>query len=281
MVVGLDGSAGSHRALAWAGHRIDQFGPILPVSAWHYPWWAVSAPAPGALLPPPATEFHEEAARVVDEMLDRVEPVDRLDAITVNGPAGPALVDVACGSDLLVVGTRGRGALAGGLLGSVSLHCVNHATVPVAIIPADAGVEDRAKRIVVGVDGSLNATTALAWVVDHAPEGTIIEVVQVWDLADTAVAEVASLAADRLEAMAWEMVTEMADKHVGRAGMGGFDLRPRVAQGDPRDVLRELSADADLLVLGARGHRGIAHLVLGSVTTALVHHPLVPTVVVH
>jgi nucleotide-binding universal stress UspA family protein len=50
--------------------------------------------------------------------------------------------------------------------------------------------------------------------------------------------------------------------------------------GDPRLLLREAATQADLLVLGARGHRGVAHLVMGSVTTSLVHHPTAPTVVV-
>ena len=40
------------------------------------------------------------------------------------------------------------------------------------------------------------------------------------------------------------------------------------------------AAEADLLVLGARGHEGVAHLLLGSVTTGLVHQPVIPTVVV-
>jgi nucleotide-binding universal stress UspA family protein len=58
------------------------------------------------------------------------------------------------------------------------------------------------------------------------------------------------------------------------------DLVRTLEYGDPRGVLRRLGEEADLLVLGARGHRGVAHLLLGSVTTGLVHQPLITTIVI-
>jgi nucleotide-binding universal stress UspA family protein len=57
-------------------------------------------------------------------------------------------------------------------------------------------------------------------------------------------------------------------------------VETHIGQGDPRIVLRDLAATADLLVIGARGHRGVSYLLLGSTTTSLLHHPLSPTVVV-
>ena len=53
-----------------------------------------------------------------------------------------------------------------------------------------------------------------------------------------------------------------------------------VVPGDPRAGLRAASSDADLLVVGSRGHGALDHLLLGSVATALAHHPTVPTIVV-
>ena len=52
------------------------------------------------------------------------------------------------------------------------------------------------------------------------------------------------------------------------------------APGDPRNVLDEAAASADGLVVGQRGRRTVAHLLLGSTTTSLLHHVVVPTVVV-
>ncbi|PRW76295.1 universal stress protein, partial [Pseudomonas fluorescens] len=50
------------------------------------------------------------------------------------GPAAQALVDASVGADLLVVGSRGRGAARSALLGSVALHCVTHAACPVIVV---------------------------------------------------------------------------------------------------------------------------------------------------
>ena len=78
-----------------------------------------------------------------------------------------ALHDAATGNEMLVVGARGLGGFRGLLLGSVSQHCVHHATVPTVVVrnprhdPGTAG-------IVVGIDGSEDAQRALAWAADEA-----------------------------------------------------------------------------------------------------------------
>jgi nucleotide-binding universal stress UspA family protein len=60
----------------------------------------------------------------------------------VQGHPAQVLLDAARGADLLVVGSRGHGTLAGMLLGSVSQHCVQHSPCPVVVVPADHPVED-------------------------------------------------------------------------------------------------------------------------------------------
>jgi nucleotide-binding universal stress UspA family protein len=289
IVVGLDGSPESARALSWAAARTDRFGPIQPVTAWHYPWWAITPPTLGAPLPPPPQDLHAHHKRVVDALVARHVPVaDRRETITVHGPAGPALVAAAEGASLLVVGSRGRGAVASSVLGSVSLHCVHHATVPVAVIPADGPTGDRLGRVVVGVDGSKSSIAALAWVLSNTDQQTRVEAFHAWQLgaaglmsidAANALAALEDLVED-VEPMAHDMLADAVILAKGQAGQPDRDVEATPRRGDARSLLRTASADSDLLVLGAQGHQGVAHLLLGSVATALIHHPSVPTIVV-
>jgi nucleotide-binding universal stress UspA family protein len=55
-------------------------------------------------------------------------------AVLTDGRPGDALLTVCEGADLLVVGSRGHGGIAGALLGSVSTHVVRHSRCPVVII---------------------------------------------------------------------------------------------------------------------------------------------------
>jgi nucleotide-binding universal stress UspA family protein len=92
-----------------------------------------------------------------------------------------ALLDAAADAELLVVGARGMGGFKGLLLGSVSQHCLHHATVPVAIVRT--GDSTSGGRVVVGVDGSPTAQQALAWAVDEARlRAAALTAVNAWHL---------------------------------------------------------------------------------------------------
>jgi nucleotide-binding universal stress UspA family protein len=210
-----------------------------------------------------------------------VPPADRRETITFHGPAGPALVKASDGASLLVVGSRGRGAVASSVLGSVSLQCVHPARVPVVVIPAGTPADDRFGRVVVGVDGSKSSIAALAWALRNTSTQTRVEAIHAWNLGTNAFAEVEALAVEHLEPMALDVVADAVIVARGQAGQPDRDVDVAAHRCDARSLLRAASADADLLVLGAHGHQGVADLLLGSVATALVHQPTVPTVVVH
>jgi nucleotide-binding universal stress UspA family protein len=280
VVVGLDGSPGSARALAWAAAHTEVFGPIQPVAAWHYPWWAVAPPAPGLTLPPPQEHLHAAHKQLIEELIEgQGTKIDRLETLTVHGAPGPALVEAAEGASLLVVGTRGRGAIASRLLGSVSLHCVHHAPVPVAVIPPDAPIDPFA-RVVVGVDGSKSSIEALRWALEHTTKNTHIEAIHAWEIGANTVAEVERIAVEHLQSMAVDLVTDAVTAARSQATQPDREIEVIARRGDARAVMRAASSDADLLVVGDRGHHGLAHLLLGSVATTLVHDPTTPTVVV-
>ena len=62
--------------------------------------------------------------------------------------------------------------------------------------------------------------------------------------------------------------------------LDGVDVVTEALEGHAGEQLIKLSEDADLLVVGARGHGGFLGLLMGSVTTYVVNHALCPVVVV-
>jgi nucleotide-binding universal stress UspA family protein len=80
-------------------------------------------------------EIDEEEQRI-RTVLDAIDPDGRTErSIVLQGPR-EALADAQQSADLVVVGTRGRGVVAAGLIGSVSTWLLHEATVPVAVVPS-------------------------------------------------------------------------------------------------------------------------------------------------
>lgn len=140
IVVGVDGSPSSKAALAWAldEARLRQV-PVEAVYAWEFPAFALTHFG-GEAVPVFAPDDIEKRAdavlfNTVKEVMGGNGDVD-VTATLVKGHPAEALLDIAQGADLLVVGSRGRGGFTGMLLGSVSSHVVHHARCPVVVISA-------------------------------------------------------------------------------------------------------------------------------------------------
>jgi nucleotide-binding universal stress UspA family protein len=129
VVVGVDGSEQSRRALAWAltEARLHGVGCVL-VHAWD------SSRVPGAV----PQMLADEARTLLDNEIAFSRPSGvAVEGVLESGTASGALIDASHDALLLVVGSRGRGGLASALLGSVSSACVHHATCPVTVIPPE------------------------------------------------------------------------------------------------------------------------------------------------
>lgn len=149
IVVGVDGSEESRRALDWAvaEARLRQV-PLEVVYAYEYtPAWqlygyeGVSVAQMDAIAAEDEEaqqRAREQAQSLLDGMLADLGDVGGVDVtsapVTDRRPAS-ALVNLSEGADMLVVGSRGRGGFSGLLLGSVSQQAATHATCPVVIIP--------------------------------------------------------------------------------------------------------------------------------------------------
>jgi nucleotide-binding universal stress UspA family protein len=138
IVVGIDGSENSVRALRWALEEARLRGATIDaVAAWSYPYVVV----PGAIVPAqPLADQAVDAQEHLDRVLAEVG-VDGQDVsvnpIVTEGGAANALVEAAQDADLVVVGSRGHGALRS-LLGSVSQEVLHHSPCPVVVIPHQA-----------------------------------------------------------------------------------------------------------------------------------------------
>jgi nucleotide-binding universal stress UspA family protein len=134
VVVGVDGSEASKDALRWAIRYARATGAsVRAVMAWHYPTsfgWAPTQTISGLDLESDARAALKET---IDQVIVASEPVT-VQTEVVEGPAALMLLRAASEADLLVIGSRGHGAFAGMLLGSVGQHCVHHATCPVVVV---------------------------------------------------------------------------------------------------------------------------------------------------
>ncbi len=277
VVVGIDGSDASQHALRWTVDKSDEFGKIVPVTTFQLPaTFDVLTRARSGADP----SVHRTAAEArLARAIEATDPTLRDRAKVIEAHPGVGLTQAAADADLLVLGTRGRRSVTMALLGSVSSYCVKHSPVPVIVVPPEFPADRPLVNAVVGVDGSANAVAALEWTIRHLePNGTIYAVgaLSAWGYGGEDVDPSPELMVKNLQD-----TVEAAVAQVAPLAVGGPEIDIACVAKDARVALRELAgSDADLLVVGARGVAGVPYLILGSVSMALVHHPLVPTVVI-
>ena len=132
VVVGVDGSPSSVKALCWAVRYAGLVGAeVEAVTAWDYPPTHGWVPVIDG-----SADLEGDAGKILAEALGQV--TDAPDVLVcpsvIRGHAADVLVRAAKGADLLVVGSRGHGGFRGLMLGSVSQHCVQHAPCPILVV---------------------------------------------------------------------------------------------------------------------------------------------------
>jgi nucleotide-binding universal stress UspA family protein len=144
VVVGIDGSDGARAALRFAMDDAARRGAAVRVVRVFQPP-EYEAPD-GVVVPLPLERVTVDLEKAARQMVDDVvaERGGSLAGVPVEveallGRPAKVLVERARGGDLLVLGHRGRGGVASAVLGSVGLHCVLHATGPVAIVRGHDG----------------------------------------------------------------------------------------------------------------------------------------------
>lgn len=264
IVVGVDASDGAANALGWAVREANlRESEVTAVLAWDNHDLASAADAESSL------------DAIIGKVLDLVAAGEVARRVVCDDPAR-ALLDAAMHSDLLVVGARGLGGFAGLLLGSVSQHCLHHATVPTVVVRALH--REPVGRIVVGVDGSPASAAALRWAVAEA---------RLRDAALVAVHAYPSLgpggpfSAARMDPLALHRAARRAvEASISGVDTAGVALVPTVVGGSAAGAIVDAGDDADLVVVGSRGLGTWDRLLLGSVASQVALHARVAVVVV-
>lgn len=140
ILVGVDGSGHSQRALEWAMKEAAVREVPLTVMAVHE---LIRGYYGGMVEYPDDHNLAEKARQAVQEEVDKT--LDNLgearpESVTVRVTSGSVveeLVNASKGADMLVVGSRGAGGFARLMIGSVSSLVSQHATCPVVIIPPE------------------------------------------------------------------------------------------------------------------------------------------------
>jgi nucleotide-binding universal stress UspA family protein len=137
------------------------------------------------------------------------------------------------------------------------------------------------ERIVVGVDGSEGSRAALRWAVEEgALRGATVEAVSAFHVPYAGAASVMPLMLDPKEFE--DAASAQLKKLVAEVDASALrePITELVVEGPASTVLVEAGRRASLLVVGARGHGGLAGMLLGSVSRQVTEHATVPVVVV-
>lgn len=282
ILVGVDSSAAGRAALDWALREcIARGAPLTAVRAWLSPSFGHYYPEGSELEEHPsyaltaAQAFAEEQLKLA---CDRVPGADLVDgrALAVMGTPAHALLEAGEGASLLVVGSRGEGALSRFVLGSVSSSVLHHARCPVAVVPAARDSTGGAPRVLVGLDHSESAARALTVAIEvaraHAAVLVPIHVHGPIGFRTGAGVQVPG----GLEAADRQSLLTQATAQ----GAGDLRVEPDVVVGHAAAVLLEMARPCDVLVVGSRGRGGFLGLLLGSTSSQCAQHATCPVVVV-
>jgi nucleotide-binding universal stress UspA family protein len=285
VLVATDGSEDAHAATTWLTRFPLPAGSRLRVVS------VVSIP-PSALDVPPVQDFYtalrdaagQAAASASAELAPRFAEAD---VQVPEGDAQEVIPRVAqeWGADLVVLGARGLGAIAGFLLGRVSLSVARHAHCSVLVVKG--GVD--ARGILVGIDGSEQASAATRFLASLPLDPTVVVrlagVVQAPAVPGTTPGFARGMVQDAIAQIVRERTTALeralAEAAAPLAGLVK-NVERQVLVGHPVEALSTAAAapDVGLVVVGARGLGALQRLWLGSVSEGVLRHVDRPVLIV-
>ncbi len=247
--------------------------------------------APGMELPPDALiALDREMRHEIDTQLAKTREslAGRAGAIDIAMRRGRPATEIVheaerTQTDLIVVGSRGRGPVATMLLGSVAAEVVDRAACPVLVARVP-----RATRVLVADDGSTEAARAVkivaTWPIFRGLQTRVVSVAPVY--AVTGFGPVRHADAKQSYAEGVDALRGIhgfiADDAAIRLSDAGVPARSDTRFGDPAsEIIRAaLEHEADLIVMGSHGRSGLERIVVGGVARNVLTHAPVSVLIV-
>lgn len=283
LIVGIDGSAPSMQAIDWAVAEAAYRG--IPLRLVHATLWDryEGGTLPDSSTEPPAEGLTEGVVSSASQRVARTDPTVEVSTATVPADPITALLQEGESAFAVVVGTRGRGGIAGMLLGSTGLEVAAHARCPVIVVRgAVSNVHGDLSRVTLGVGdgGKSSAATEFAFREAQARHADL-HALHAWHHPARDLPGVPHLSGDASDPER-QQATRTLDEAVLTLAQKYPDvtLQRETAEGRARDFLLDASAKSDLLVVGARRRSSSVGMQLGSVNHAVLHHSACPVAIV-
>lgn len=285
VVVGVDGGPESRRALTWAiEEAVRRRRPLHLLHAGADPAGEDPAGEDGTSREADDRANSGTAQAILDQALSRARAVgpglEVTTQITHESPA-QALVSASATASCVVVGSRGRGALVGAVLGTTSAEVAASAACPVVVVRRLAKVEPERPGVVVGADGSDLSTEAIGYAFAQASlRGVPLTVVHACPARSSGGYVAPWLSDDPAAKVAQERALT-AEEVAGWAGQyPDVRVRQHVLRADPVSALVDHSRGAELVVVGSRGFGGLSGRLVGSVSQGVLGRAHCPVAVV-
>ncbi|WP_369779390.1 universal stress protein [Streptomyces sp. R33] len=284
LVVGVDGSPQSRAAADWAAQEaVRRDLPLHVVHAW---LWAP--------LAAPIVQDRDTEARRADDVLQEVEgelthryPGLDLTAEVLSDAPVPALLHAAKDAKLLVIGTRGHGALVGFLLGSYGQQVIAAAECPVVSVRSAHGkpvAVPEEGEVVVGQQGGVQESAEVLRIAFEAAAARKVPLraVRAWSLPPVYGYSPGSMwIADQSGGLEpYEKAALEQALEPWRVKYPEVEVVAHVEQGSGGHVLLAAASDAQLLVVGRRVRESAVGAHIGSVAHEVLHHSACPVAVV-
>ncbi len=281
VVVGVDGSTSAVAAATWAAGIAARLGaPLHIVYAMPYLGHNFSDAA-AAVRAAAIAGQHEAAESILGAAADavrRAEPGLKVTTSAPSEPADDALHALSARSRLIVLGSQEVSAAAALLVGSLTLKTIGGAACPVVAWrgettapttqPVLVGVDDKSSDAAVGLAFEIAAALKVplravrSWSTRRPPGDVTIPFLVDWDA---------------LEAMEWTALTTAVEPWAQR--YPDVEVSLFVEPAKPSQALLKHLDDAQLVVVGTRGHGVLTSTLIGSTSLNLLHHSPVPVAV--